>query len=62
MALQGRPSPRGPETAKVMKSFRLANVEGRLRIRRGRGTAGIALATRANYESALRRMGAEASP
>ena len=45
-----------------MKSFRLANVEGRLRIRRGRGTAGIALATRANYESALRRMGAEASP
>ena len=58
MALQGRPSPRGPETAKVMKSFRLANVEGRLRIRRGRGAAGIAPATRANYESTLRRMGA----
>ncbi len=62
MALQGRPSPRGPETAKVMKSFRLANVEGRLRIRRGRGAAGIAPATRAKYEMALRRMEAEGVP
>ena len=62
MALQGRPSPRGPETAKVMKSFRLANVEGRLRNRRGHDRPGVAPATRANYESALRRMGAEGVP
>ena len=51
-----------PGDGEVMKSFRLANVEGRLQIRRGHDRSGIAPATRANYESTLRRMGAEGVP